>query len=963
MICPNCGTDVQDKKFCGNCGTAVEVKEEKIEIKKVFCPNCGKEVLDGNKFCESCGTDVENYGKPVVNKVFCPNCGNDVTGYNACGNCGTIITPVQQVNMPKQTSETFNNIKKFLFKYKLPIGIVCGVIFLVILGFVLYNKFYDFTKLSWDEKGDYKVSYTETTTLSLSVTAQDKEGYYIDDIKFKADGGKVTSDGTDVSWELPKKKGKYTITAEAPSGKKIKKSVTVVELKEEDETTGGYLVASPKDEDDSDADGLNNGKEKELKTDPFSKDTDNDGLSDFYEINESKTDPLKIDTDGDKLYDGDELDLGLDPLKTDSKGDGINDGERKLSYTTSSKQGVSLIVNGKGNIASTTIDVFNNDTLNNTVGVVGTIYNLSTKGTVENATVAIKYNPVVLRNRNINENNLTLFRFDDKTKKLELVPTVVNKNTKVVSANISVLSKYVLGDKNAVLTDSKTQVMFVIDNSVSMYTENQMIKAGYKNSTGAVGNDSEFKRLTLTNKLIDMFSGNYEFGVSEFSGNYVNLKKFSNDTKDIKSSVSSMESKWKSNMSGTAIIKALNGGINEFETDKNSHYLVLLTDGKNTTGSLSISKNTIINNAKEKNVKVCVIGLGKEIDSVVLDEIAEQTGCDYYSASDASALDEIYSLMGADINYNYVDTDGDNTIDGMIQANSGFIVNRDGFSFANYGTDKSPNGNCFGMALFAQLRYTGNLPKSMDSIDNSKFLLSEFKTVDFKSNGYNLNNTYFTGDKNLYDFKFTTSGLDIYFGALPGDYRDRVVDKIWKIKEEYTENFKKLGFTISEKKTNDKDADFKKYESAMININSDKLKENATNDEYQLIQGIWRLFVTQLSDKDISFSANPDDAYKALIDNLNNNTPIVISINNNHAINATRYIQDNNDSSKFKIEVYDNNFPGETRYIEVTRKKFNKVQLNYTAWTNEYNYTFKYDSDGDGKTEKTTVGVVVPNVA
>ena len=39
MICPNCGTDVQDKKFCGNCGTAVEVKEEKIEIKKVFCPN------------------------------------------------------------------------------------------------------------------------------------------------------------------------------------------------------------------------------------------------------------------------------------------------------------------------------------------------------------------------------------------------------------------------------------------------------------------------------------------------------------------------------------------------------------------------------------------------------------------------------------------------------------------------------------------------------------------------------------------------------------------------------------------------------------------------------------------------------------------------------------------------------------------------------------------------------------
>ena len=60
--------------------------------------------------------------------------------------------------------------------------------------------------------------------------------------------------------------------------------------------------------------------------------------------------------------------------------------------------------------------------------------------------------------------------------------------------------------------------------------------------------------------------------------------------------------------------------------------------------------------------------------------------------------------------------------------------------------------------------------------------------------------------------------------------------------------------------------------------------------------------------------------------------------------------------------MYDNNYPGETRYIEVTRSKFNKFQLNFTAWTNEYEYTFKYDTDNDGVMEELDVGLNYPNV-
>lgn len=49
---------------------------------------------------------------------------------------------------------------------------------------------------------------------------------------------------------------------------------------------------------DSDSDGLTDGEEAALRTDPKRKDTDNDGLSDLEEVRSYCTDPLKAMTDG-----------------------------------------------------------------------------------------------------------------------------------------------------------------------------------------------------------------------------------------------------------------------------------------------------------------------------------------------------------------------------------------------------------------------------------------------------------------------------------------------------------------------------------------------------------------------------------------------------------------------------------------------------------------------------------------
>lgn len=75
--------------------------------------------------------------------------------------------------------------------------------------------------------------------------------------------------------------------------------------------------ATPQADDDFDRDGLTNAEEEQLQTDPYSADTDADGLYDREEVSAWHTDPLNPDTDGDGYLDGAEVANGYNP-----KGDG-----------------------------------------------------------------------------------------------------------------------------------------------------------------------------------------------------------------------------------------------------------------------------------------------------------------------------------------------------------------------------------------------------------------------------------------------------------------------------------------------------------------------------------------------------------------------------------------------------------------------------------------------------------------
>jgi hypothetical protein len=92
-------------------------------------------------------------------------------------------------------------------------------------------------------------------------------------------------------------------------------------------------------DDDTDDDGLTDDDEENIHdTDPLDPDTDDDGLTDGEEVNDTKTDPLDPDTDDDCVKDGAEVDAGTDPLdKTstppgadcDTDDDGLTDDEEE----------------------------------------------------------------------------------------------------------------------------------------------------------------------------------------------------------------------------------------------------------------------------------------------------------------------------------------------------------------------------------------------------------------------------------------------------------------------------------------------------------------------------------------------------------------------------------------------------------------------------------------------------------
>ncbi len=901
----------------------------------MFCSNCGKK-LDGNEY-------------------FCSNCGEKrLKAPEQISVSNTSISP-QQVDtimseMMLQKSQTFvkiiySKIKEFFINYKKQCFISIGGIALFMIGIVLFHHFYGFNKLSWDEAySDFELEYVSPTNVKLGVNFTKENG--INDIKYDVTCGKMKNNGLEINWDLTEATGKCKITA-AYKLRKIRKEFTIINFNTSEKELSLNSEIDYNSDEDLDFDGLTNKQEQKYKTNPVLSDTDMDGLDDYYEIFTSKTDPTKKDSDDDGLNDYDELKLNLNPLKSDSKGDGIKDGDRKLTYHHESDN-LKISITGKGNIASTLAEVNQNTKISAKKGLIDKLYTLYTDGTIIEAIVTIVYTDEELTKYGLNEDNLAIYYYNEKEATYEKVETKIDKENNTLTATLKHFSNYVVGDSSLVKKSATTQVLFILDNSWSMYTNEQYEKitgeeyyGGLFGSSELGGYDAEGKRFTLSSDLITKLSKkNYQIGLSEFRKDYANILTIGSSASSLKAKLNTMNGKFITTSEGTNISNALTKGISEFSEDSDNKYIIILTDGQDTT----LKRNTeqIIEKATDHDVKICSMGFGGGSYNTELSNISNGTGCKFYSSGNATGLNELFENMNIELNNDLVDVNGNGEADGILIADSGFIVNRDGFSFGNYATNLATGGHCYGMATFAELYYKKQLPLKVNSITAGKQ----------KSYAYDLTNTYFKDYGNLYDYKLKTNALKYAFGfehfgeKTPVDLRTLKDTKL-VLNNQYKKEIKNSKiYDISEQKSELSEKEqLKKYgikyetwEEAYLNENKMQKSSIMNHNDMQMFNAIYAGFIRQNTATHYSSGANFELWFRnffgkesigytgakgfvnILKSRLNDSDAPVISArysNGLHAVNAISLVQDIEDPNHYYIGVYDNNFPGEKRYVDI----------------------------------------------
>lgn len=881
-------------------------------------------------------------------------------------NSGTIEQKPEQG--PEQEPEEKPAKKPMDKRLKIAIIAVVFAVFLCVAIVFCSWLFYD-GGLSWKNGyEDLKLDLIMQSEVKLGVSSE--SGVLADagidsSCEKVEDAPKATLKGSEVTWDLKDVHGKCTVKVTYRL-KTIEKTFTVLPINDGEvgingKPSGLEYEIDENSSDDEDEDGLSNKKEKELGTNLEISDTDEDGLSDGYEVDTLKTDPLKADSDEDGLDDYNEEKLGLDPLKADSKGDGKKDGERELNFNIEDNSGVKIEISGSGNIAGTGVDIIEDAAISDKPGIVPKLYNFYTDGSLKEAKVAIPYTDEDLAAAGISASDIKLLNYDTENNIYSIVESEVDETNKVVYATLEHFSYYVLGKKEAEEYIAKnSEILFVLDNSWSMYTDEQ-----YEEITGEeyigwdslYGSDSEGKRFSLTSEVVGKLAEKgTRIGLSEFRGDYANISKIGSDADSIKSKLGDMNGKFATKIAGTKIGDALSSSMSEFGKDSFEKIVVILTDGQD-TGSFSSEADNLTKQLLEKDIKVCAIGFGEATYNEKLAKLAEDTGCEYISSSDSSGLEEVFDAIFAKLNNGLVDIYEDGTIDGLLMADSGFIASKNGFSFPNYSSTFSDGGHCYGMALFAQLYYRGKMPLSAGHIVSPSRNAIKNIIDEIASYPYNLEGIkHFKNNEPLFDYKLKTDSLKYAFGfdyfgqESPKNFRSGVSGGTLMIESSIKSELDNSGiYSFSTKKTSLTPEEQEEnygvtYENSETFLLDDEIIQESSSinsDDKNLLNAIFASYIRQNTAHTISSGVDGITVARTIIgtDNVidvrgpyfinrlyerikSGEAPVISGVlfsdGGRHAINAISLIQDIKDHNHYYIGVYDNNYPGERQILELS---------------------------------------------
>lgn len=712
----------------------------------------------------------------------------------------------------------------------------------------------------------------------------------------------------------------------------------------------GNVYHEPSPEEDSDGDGLINSEEEKYRTDINNVDTDWDGLSDFYEIMESKTDPLNPDTDRDGLNDNVELLAGLDP--NNEKTVGMIPDSMKTFDVVKSDERVKLFVKGNASVYDVYAGIYNATGLSNTPGLVSNVYEFYLEKPFHEAEVTFNYSDNELNSLGIDENNLSIFWFTNEGE-FKKVNSFVDPGNNTVTAKLHHFSKYVLGDGTIINTDLGAKVMLLIDNSGSMYPKELLAESDE--------NDVDFKRLDMANALIDYAGDSILFGAAKFTGTYTGISKIGTDAETLKAKINEIRT-INETFDGTYIASSIKSALSEFEADdyKNRKYIVLLTDGVTTEDGWSYDEDDAIRDCINKHVTVIVVGLGNYTDVQYLQKIASGTGGIYLHATNADALESIYKEIFHHMNYAKVEFEDDGVVrEAIAVADSGFKSNLNGFSFENYCIlydGEYINGQCFGLAAFAQKFYLGKVLATGEPFSAKMGGILNSSHINTTAPAYDLTDTGVLDISNLHDY--TNKWLDRYneLCKTPSIDKYYIDDNVLKFTEAYNKRIQDSGceyFVIKpiKKKGNWGEDKYTSYESLVLDVNA-YIDSGKDDPEMDFITSILWYFCHQSNNlpkdtvKEVKLSVGSD--MSSFIAYVSQGIPVILNDKKKgHAINVTRILRDIDDPNKYYVEIYDNNTENSCDYYTVNLKKIGLIDsMAIDNWGEDRNCK-TYNTDGD----------------
>lgn len=669
---------------------------------------------------------------------------------------------------------------------------------------------------------------------------------------------------------------------------------------------------------------------------PYLIDNDKDGLSDYYELKKSKTEPLNQDSDNDGVIDGAETYFNLNPLSEKSDGK-APDKDLKVEKNFNIDN-ASIIISGTPSIYNSYFEKSKNISLNGALGLIGNAYEYYTDSTDSKAKISFTYTEDMLDKWSTVEKDLSILKFDSESNSFVPIESSIDKSSKAVEADITGNGIYALGDKNASIADYKSQVLFLIDNSGSMFPK-ELCK-------GSEENDVDFKRVDFVLEMLDRFDNNTTFAAGKFTSKYTVLCDMTDNKDAIKRSVENLKNS-DEYFTGTEIADSVIKSVSQFKQGNNyRNYIILLTDGM----------PSFINENKEKearelckksNITLITVGVGKQVDTSYLKSFAEDTNGMYFNATNADALEAIYEKIDDFTSYNQVQiTDTNTKIQSVVLADSGFNTKDDILGYKNFRTRDFLGGMSFGISELVSKYYSGTLPEK-----ENDFYVSDEKEV----HGYDLSDSGLIADVRINLSEWHSPVLDAY-----QNYIDRK-DK-WNFKNitggclyhnDETQKYIYSNYleeaVIDYNFTNDDDSFIKELLKAITfsdikNITTAQcavVTPNNGGDDIEVIRAICYYQNLHYYNKCTcySFSSNGDKALEVLIDELSEGRPAVVTIGSK-AVVGTKLLKIDGAADKYKLQIYDCDNPQSEKYIELTGTKvYDSGNSSKTQYIASYNNT------------------------